>query len=196
MFERTAILLLASGLSSRFETGDKLLAPLSGRTVLDHAADALSGASPAARIAVVGVGQDARRAALEARGFDIVINPEPARGQGHSLALGAARVRDMTQAETLLILLADMPNVSDSHLTNLAAAHANGAQAVMTRTGDVLCPPALFARASFDALACLNGDQGARSVFFSCDQRTTVETTPDEVMDIDCIADLRRMETQ
>ena len=66
MFDRTAILLLASGLSSRFGAGDKLMADLHGRPVLAHAASVLADRSVARRVAVVGTGQTARKACLEA----------------------------------------------------------------------------------------------------------------------------------
>ena len=123
MFDRTAILLLASGLSSRFGAGDKLMANLNGRPILARAAGALANRPVAKRVAVVGKDQTARKACLEALGFEIVLNPAPEDGQGRTLAIGSQYVRDATEADSVLILLGDMPFVTDTHLAGIPARH-------------------------------------------------------------------------
>tara|TARA_R110001592_G_scaffold231858_1_gene489077 strand:+ start:281 stop:880 length:600 start_codon:yes stop_codon:yes gene_type:complete len=194
LFDRTAILLLASGLSSRFGAGDKLMADLDGRPVLAHAASALANRSVTKRVAVVGTNQTARRAYLEGSGFEIVPNPAPEDGQGRSLAIGSQYVRDATDADSVLILLGDMPFVTDTHLEGLADALSQGAGAVMSETGGRLSPPALFRRDHFDQLAAVTGDRGARRIFERIPARQVVAAAPDLLMDIDCGLDLQRAE--
>ena len=194
MFDRTAILLLASGLSSRFGTGDKLMADLDGRPLLAHAAGALANRSVAKRVAVVGTNQTARRAYLEASGFEIVLNPAPEDGQGRTLAIGSHYVRGANAADSVLILLGDMPFVTDTHLEGLAEALSQGAGAVMSETGGRLSPPALFRRDHFDQLAAVTGDRGARRIFERIPARQVVAAAPDLLMDIDCGLDLQRAE--
>ncbi|WP_340692895.1 nucleotidyltransferase family protein [Hyphomonas sp.] len=194
MFDRTAILLLASGLSSRFGAGDKLMADLDGRPVLARAAGALANRSVAKRVAVVGTDQSARRTCLEALGFEIVLNPAPEDGQGNSLAIGSQYVRDATDADNALILLGDMPFVTDTHLEGLAEALSQGASAVMSETGGRLSPPALFRRDHFDKLVAVTGDRGARQIFENIPMRRVVAAAPDLLMDIDCGLDLQRAE--
>ena len=194
MFDRTAILLLASGLSSRFDAGDKLMADLHGRPVLAHAASVLADRSVAKRVAVVAPDQTARSACLEAMGFEIVSNPVPEDGQGRTLAIGARYVRDATDADSMLILLSDMPFVTDTHLAGLADALSHGAGAAISETGGMLSPPALFRRDHFDQLAAVTGDRGARQIFAGIPARQVVATAPDVLMDIDCGLDLQRAE--
>ncbi|WP_373006298.1 NTP transferase domain-containing protein [Hyphomonas sp.] len=194
MFDRTAILLLASGLSSRFGTGDKLMADLDGRPVLARAAGALANRPVAKRVAVVGTDQGARAACLEALGFEIVLNPAPEDGQGRTLAIGSRYVRDATEADSVLILLGDMPFVTDTHLEGLAQALSQGASAAMSETGGRLSPPAVFRCDHFDQLAAVTGDRGARRIFETIPARQVVAAAPDLLMDIDCGLDLQRAE--
>jgi CTP:molybdopterin cytidylyltransferase MocA len=194
VFDRTAILLLASGLSSRFGAGDKLMANLNGRPILARAAGALANRPVAKRVAVVGKDQTARKACLEALGFEIVLNPAPEDGQGRTLAIGSQYVRDATEADSVLILLGDMPFVTDTHLEGMAQALSQGASAVMSETGGRLSPPALFRRDHFGQLAAVTGDRGARQIFAGIPARHIVATAPDLLMDIDDGLDLQRAE--
>jgi CTP:molybdopterin cytidylyltransferase MocA len=194
MFDRTSILLLASGLSSRFSEGDKLMADLHGRPVLSHATNILLAEPNIRRFAVAGANQEARKACLEARGYAIVTNPIPEDGQGRSLAIGMAHIRNTTDSDKVLILLGDMPFVTDAHVTSLAATLALGASAVMSEVNGVLSPPAMFRRTAFDCLASLVGDRGARSVFDRLPGTRGVAADAAVLVDIDDRFDLKRAE--
>jgi len=194
VFDRTAVLLLASGLSSRFGTGDKLMADLDGLPVLARAAGALANHPVTRRVAVVGTDQTARRACLETLSFEIVFNSAPEDGQGRTLAIGIEHVRDTTEADSVLILLGDMPFVTDTHLEGLADALSQGAGAVMSETGGRLSPPALFRRDHFNQLAAVTGDRGARQIFAGIPARQAVAAAPDLLMDIDSGLDLQSAE--
>ncbi|MEL7488205.1 MAG: NTP transferase domain-containing protein [Pseudomonadota bacterium] len=186
---KTAIVLLASGLSSRFEKGDKLMAPLADAPVLARAA--ALGAHAARRFAVVGVDQTDRRDLLTAAGWTLVDNPDPAAGMGAALALGAAAVA-ATHAGGLLVALADMPLITDRHLAALTARAEDGAAAVFSKGGDAFGPPAFFARSTFDALSRLEGDQGARGLRDRLGATATVAVQPDDMIDVDSVDDLAR----
>lgn len=190
IFGDIALVLLASGLSERFEGGDKLMAMLAGRPVLAHAARALSGHKVNARVAIVGTGQTERRALLEAMGWSIAENAAPELGQGSALAVSMQFARDRTKAGAALILLGDMPNVPALHLAQLAAALGPEVAAIMSEAGGVLCPPALFRRSSFDALCSLEGDRGARDVFKRLGGTKTIACAAEFLLDIDTAADL------
>lgn len=194
MFDRMSILLLASGLSSRFCEGDKLMADLHGRPVLSYAADLLSSEPDIRRFAVTGADQELRKACLETHGYVIVTNPVPEDGQGRSLAIGIAHIRDTTDSDEVLILLGDMPFVTHAHLISLAETLAQGVSAVMSDANGVLSPPAMFRRTAFDRLASLVGDQGARSVFHQLPGTVGVAADAAMLADIDDRFDLKRAE--
>lgn len=157
---RLGAVLLAAGLSRRFGGENKLLADFSGRPLICCALDALLGLEAARRVAVV---SDERVAALcRARGVETILNPDPVRGQGHSIALGARALGDM---DALLLLAADMPRVSAASLRGLADAFGkSGASAACLRDDTHWGNPAIFAAPCFPALCALDGDRGAKAI--------------------------------
>lgn len=186
----TALVLLAAGASRRFE-GDKLMAPLSGRPLLAHVAGALRGARLGARIAVVPPDRPERAALLAAEGWQVLICPQAAEGQGASLAAAIAAVAELPQISAALVILGDMPGVSDAHLMALRGALSAEKSAVMSESASgQLLPPAIFAREVFDALMALGGDQGARRLFPGLARRAVVRLAAGAAQDIDTRADL------
>ena len=194
-FEETAILLLAAGQSRRFGNGDKLLAPLNGKRVIDHSARALADEPVAARVAVVGPDHADRRAILEAAGWQVLENPEAQSGQASSIRSGLQSIARMDRVKHVIILLADMPYVPDAHLHSLRVTMEDGAPAALSIANGVLCPPSIFAREAFAALLALEGDAGAKSVFKSLSGTRTVELYARDAADIDTVEDLAMVST-
>ncbi|MGB3625931.1 MAG: NTP transferase domain-containing protein, partial [Henriciella sp.] len=186
----TAVILLAAGQSARFEDGDKLMAELHGKPLLAHAARSLATAHPAVRLAVTAPETPERAAELTRLGWQIVENPEAGSGQASSLKAGIAAARAISGVTSVMVLLADMPDVPNDHLTQLASAFAAGHTAVMSEADGILSPPAIFSETCFDALCALSGDRGAKSVFESLDKTTTVKLRPILARDVDTLADL------
>lgn len=164
MPEPVAAVVLAAGLSTRFG-GDKLLYPYAGKPLAAHIADTLAGMPLTWRIAIVPPAPSRREALFRERGFELVGNPDPQQGMGASLALGARHARELGAA-TLLVCLADMPNITAAHLTALLAA-ADDSDAVATGFDGSRGPPAVFARRLFPNLAALSGDHGAKHLLAS-----------------------------
>ena len=119
MFDRMAILLLASGLSTRFGPDDKLLASLGGKPVISYAANALASHPVGWRVAVVGAKQAERRRIVEARGFHVALNLAPDEGQGRSLAIGLKHVTGDQGARKLFTKL-DQTRTVKTNARNLA----------------------------------------------------------------------------
>lgn len=192
-FASTALILLAAGQSKRFVDGDKLMAPLDGDPVLTKSASLLASQDVAARIAVVGSGDEARADLLKTAGWQVVYNPAAENGQATSLAAGI-RAAKADGADATLVLLGDMPKVSEHHLHALQSEYRLGRTAVMSSAGNILCPPAIFHQSVFDSLTTLDGDQGAKTIFKSLDGTATVAIPDSEAIDIDTRADLTQAE--
>ncbi|MCH2456549.1 MAG: NTP transferase domain-containing protein [Henriciella sp.] len=190
-FAEIAIILLAAGQSKRFERGDKLLAELEGKPVVEHVAGLLKDQNVAARVAVTGTGDKARTAALNQQGWDVVENSDAAEGQATSLSAGI-RAAKLSGAKAALILLGDMPYIGEDHLRALQKEVREGRRAVMSQSGDILCPPAIFHKTAFDDLMALSGDAGAKSLFAKLPNTALVDLSPDNALDIDTLADLER----
>lgn len=189
-FARTALVMLAAGASVRFGGSDKLLADLEGLPLLAHSAAILRGKLTAARIAVIGTGQHERRRILESAGWRVIENEMAQAGQATSLHTGIEAAAAVANADSAMILLADMPRISDRHIESLQDVMSSGAPAVMSGAGDILCPPALISREAFPALLSTSGDRGARHVLAALPGMKTVPLPADQAIDIDTPEDL------
>lgn len=140
--DRTAVLLLAAGFSDRFGEGDKLLAPLSGKPLVSHAA-ALAAALPFADcLAVVPEESGPLAHLLAGHGLRLVRNPNAAAGRESSLRLGLHAALEENPA-AVLILLGDMPFVTPEHIERLHAEAGEGRGAI-SFDGRARMPPALI----------------------------------------------------
>jgi molybdenum cofactor cytidylyltransferase len=150
-----------------------------------HIADTLAGMGLGHLIAVCPRGNTARARLFAERGFDIVWSDDPARGLGHSVALGAARAQAL-DATAVLVCLADMPNVTREHIEELLAAENSG-DTLVTEVDGIRTPPALFPRSVLPHLVALSGEQGARALLA---QARTIRADAALVRDIDTRDDL------
>ena len=106
---RTAVILLASGLSRRYGRKDKMLASLGGKPLAEHAAGVVLGLDALARVAVCPADRREVGERLSGR-FVIALNNAPKSGLGHSIALGA-QVALQFKPDAMLFAMADMPFV-------------------------------------------------------------------------------------
>ncbi len=166
-----AAVILAAGTSSRYraeagvEALTKLIAPLEGKPLVRHVAEAALASRARPVLVVTGHADEAVRAALSGLPVKFVANADFASGIASSVKAGVAALsRDCAGA---LILLADMPRISPALLNSLIDAFAARPEV------DAVAPvyagergnPALVARSLFLAIATLTGDQGARKLF-------------------------------
>lgn len=182
--EDCALVLLAAGRSLRFAGGDKLAEPFLHEPLGLHVVTALAGVPFRTRIAVISdTGVD-----FAARGYRIVRNAHPERGQAGSLALLVAAAQEADVA-AVVVALADMPRVTGSHIYHLL--DAGGPEAIVA-SSDGVEPrmPALFGRDHFAALMDPGGLDVARDLVR---RGRHVVTTPAELVDIDTQDDLRTL---
>lgn len=182
--ERTLLVLLAAGRSTRFGAPDKLLAPLCGKPLHRHAVDALAEIHFLGRVVVT----SGAAMALDADGYDSLVNSAPERGLSSSLALGVGAARRLGAA-AMLVVLADMPFVTPVHVRALFAAADGPGAVVASSDGARAMPPALFAAGRFAEFAHLSGDQGARALLGAA---TLVIAHAHVLADIDTEEDLAR----
>jgi molybdenum cofactor cytidylyltransferase len=185
--ERSAAVLLAAGQSLRFGTSNKLTALLRGKPLAAHIGDILSNMPTQARFAVIGPARDELLTSLlRERGFDLLENPFPERGQDTSVRLGVARALE-SGPEAVLICLADMPNVTENHLRALASA-ADTDRTAISSTGTWRSPPTLIPMA-IGRLILAEATKPVRSMI---DPAVEVVASPWMLADVDTPADLSR----
>ena len=169
-------LILAAGEGRRFG-GAKQLAPLEGRPLLAHAV-AAAVAVPALERVVVALGSRSE-AILEGVDFGraepLVVERWP-EGQAASLAAG---VRELREAEAIVVLLGDQPFVTPAIIGRMLALRGAAAPPPALDDGDEMAlgplalratyggrpgHPVVLERVLFEGVAQLRGDVGAREL--------------------------------
>lgn len=139
---------------------DKLMEPAGGVPLLTRTAR-MACAVGRPVIAVLPPRAPARRAALADLPVALVEAPEPARGMGHSLATG---IRAAGSPEGVMILLADMPDITSADLDALLRAFDGQAIVQAATARGIPGHPVIFPRELLPELASLDGDRGAKPV--------------------------------
>lgn len=163
-------LVLAAGQASRMGAGGhKLLAEFDGVPLVRRSADVVvrGGAGP---VAVV---TGHRRAEIEAAlaGLDAipVHNPDYASGMASSLVSGILSP-PLSGADGVLVMLADMPGVSEGDIGAMIDAFRaeQGRAIIRAVSSGKRGNPVILPRATFAAIAKLEGDTGARAIIETC----------------------------
>ena len=87
--EDAVLILLAAGRSQRFGDADKLAQPFLHKPVAYHVVTALEAIPFLARIAVI----DGTKLDFASRGYDVIVNEDPAAGMSRSVQLGLRAAR-------------------------------------------------------------------------------------------------------
>jgi CTP:molybdopterin cytidylyltransferase MocA len=191
MTQKIYAIVLAAGEASRFGSA-KQLAAVDGKPMAVRAVESAAAACDDHAILVVGHEASAVSAACEGAPGFIVVNNDYGNGMGTSIA--AAMKCLPAGADAVLITLADQPLVTAAHLQALVDAWSGeDHEIIASGFAGTQGPPALFARASFESLAGLSGDEGARKLFQ--DSRFSVTTVICEpaALDVDTTEDLRQI---
>lgn len=154
------ILILAAGASSRMRGGDKLLERVDGMPLLRRQAQAAL--STGCRVLVtLPPDRPERTVALEGLAVERRVVADAAEGMAASLRAGAEAVRG-----PLLVLLADLPEITADDLRTLLAAGRETPSVILRATSAEGQPghPILFPPAVVPELALLTGDTGARAI--------------------------------
>ena len=159
---KVCIVMLAAGRSERFGTA-KLLVEYRGKPLLQHTLSAAQDACPGDVCLVVGHHHDEISEAATGLADTVLFNEAYASGMGSSIACGVRACRE--QADAILLMLADQPLVSSSHLDELVNRWTGKRNEIIaSRFSGISGPPVLFASALFDQLEDLHGDVGARDI--------------------------------
>jgi len=160
-----AAIILAAGRSSRFDAGPQgteLSAPLFGKPLVRHAAEAAL-ASRARPILIV-TGHAAPKVEAALAGLDLILIANPDRtGLSSSLKAGIRALPETVAGA--VILLADMPRISGELIDRLIETFETPVEpplAVTPVRAGSIGNPVLIGRRLFDSVAHLEGDHGAR----------------------------------
>jgi molybdenum cofactor cytidylyltransferase len=168
---------------------NKLVLPVGGVPLVRRAAERMLAAGVAPLIVVTGHEPERVHAALSGLAVTFVVNADFTGPTSGSLHAGLRAVPPT--ADAALILLADMPHVTESMLhAMLQRAATDAAPLVVSRYGDVFAPPLLFRRALFAELLDWHGEGCGKAVVRRHEQAAAVlEWTTAALADVDTPAD-------
>lgn len=179
-----AILLLAAGSSSRMRGGDKLMEKVEGAPLLATMARRALAATPVVLVTLPRADHPRSRAI---RDLDVtrVLVPDAEEGMGASIR---AAIPALTDRETaLMILPADMPDITTNDLRALAGAWQSAPDSIHRATDADGTPghPVIFPARLFPDLEALIGDTGARDLLRPEDVKMTALPGTHATTDLD-----------
>lgn len=180
-----ALAILAAGQGSRFG-GRKLEATINDQMIGTMTAARLGGFDFSARLVVVDPAHIALINQFAALGFTAIANDQTDAGLSRSVSLAAQSAQD-SDADALLICLADMPNITSEHIAAMARAFGDAPQVIASSVQCIAMPPALFPRADFARLAALSGGEGAKPMLAGA---MLIEADTWSMADVDTVEDL------
>jgi molybdenum cofactor cytidylyltransferase len=160
---RTAVVLLASGLSRRYGWRDKMLEDLGGKHLMEHAAGVINSLDALVKVAVCPNDRSEISNRLIDR-FVVALNNKPKAGLGRSIAVGVD-VALKFKPDAVLFCMADMPFIEPWMLTDVVSRlGAEGADIVHCGEASGVRPPTAFRSSCFNQLLSLDGDNGAKRI--------------------------------
>jgi molybdenum cofactor cytidylyltransferase len=180
-------IVLAAGESSRFG-GCKQLAPIDGRTLLQHVLDSVAASRVDDVLVVLGAHADAIAPRIDACS---IVNAGYAAGMSTSIQAGLRALPE--SADAAMIVLGDEPFIAPATLDLLIATYERtGAPIVIPTYDGARGNPVIIGRSLFAEVMELRGDVGCRVLFERHPQ--SIVTVPVEdrgvITDIDTIEDL------
>lgn len=159
---KVAAVVLAAGQSRRMGAQNKLLEQVRGKPMSAWAVEAAAGAAVDAIVVVTG--HEAERVQAALAGYDVSFAHNPDYAAGLSASLRAAARAAPEDADAVVVLLGDMPDVTSAHVDRLIAAFnplEGRAICVPTWRGK-RGNPVLWDRRFLPEMAELKGDVGAK----------------------------------
>jgi len=190
---RIAALVLAAGRSSRMGGSNKMLTPVDGIPLALRATNAALASRAHSVTVVTGFDAENVEALVADPRVGIVRNPDFAQGLGGSLRAGIASLP--ADSDGAVVLLADMPRISASHIDALIDAYASRNGIILPTYCGQRGNPVLWPRRWFTEMQGIQGDKGARELLGRhADDIVTLEMSDDAVLvDVDTPEDLERV---
>lgn len=185
------VIVLAAGASSRFGS-PKQLVRVEGRPLMHTAvARAVEVAGHAVTV-VLGANAAELAPLLRHTPASVLINRDWAEGIASSIRCGVKRLSP--SSDGVLVMLADQPSVTSADLRRLIGTWRRQPEFLVAALYEGAAGvPAIFPRSSFESLAELRGDQGARLLLRRHPDRVIRVPMDSAAIDIDTPEDLLRI---
>lgn len=188
--QKTAILILAAGSSSRMGTIKQIL-PFKNTTLLGWSLKVAKQSKANAVFCVLGANKNAIENKIQADGTTIIINTNYKNGLSTSIVTGIQQIEK--GYDSALIILADQPNITSSYLNELIkVSQENPEKIIASNYNEKVGVPAIFPKICFNDLKMLKGDSGAK-IFILKNISRVIKMPPTNLIDIDTIKDYKNL---
>ncbi|MDQ1194592.1 nucleotidyltransferase family protein [Agrobacterium sp. SORGH_AS 787] len=191
---RVGGILLAAGQSSRIAGGHhKLLAEFDGAPLVRKSAETMLRSGLSSVVVVTGHRSSEIEQVIGDLPLSIVFNEDFLSGMGTSLSCGF-RHESLGSCAGALIMLADMPAITEEHIDRLIAAFRalEGRQLVRGASGDQAGHPVVIPAHLFERMTQLKGDEGAKAILQNAGvEIRLVDLGPAALSDVDTVDAIR-----
>ncbi|MGB0891820.1 MAG: nucleotidyltransferase family protein [Flavobacteriaceae bacterium] len=161
--QKTAVLILAAGSSSRMGNPKQLL-PYKNTTLLGNAIEQAQKSNTNAVFCVLGANAEIIKKSIEKNPIETIYNPNYKDGLSSSIVTGIDYLSDKN-FDAVLILLADQPKITSSFLNQLLkTSEENPSKIIACNYDKNIGVPAIFPKKYFVELLKLKGDKGAKEI--------------------------------
>lgn len=190
----TVCLLLAAGSSSRMGQ-PKMLLPVNGKTLLQHAIDEIKKLDGTKLLVVTGCYHLLLKDILEQQQIAFVENTNWQEGMGASIQTGMNQViQYYPAAASVIILVCDQPYISAGFLRELISAKQQTHKGIVAAAyNNTTGTPVLFDKEYFAALSLLNGQYGAKKLIQQMNDDVATVAFPAGAVDIDTMEDYEKL---
>lgn len=162
---KTGIIILAAGNSSRLGTAKQLL-QYQEKTLLAHIVQQAIASQPAVVIVVVGAEAEAVTATLADQNVTVCYNADWSTGLASSINKGLTQlIAENSSVTNCIFAVSDQPYLSEQNFTQLYTRYSETGKGIVASTyADTIGVPVLFTKTYFKSLLLLQGEQGAKKI--------------------------------
>lgn len=189
--QKTAILILAAGSSSRMGKPKQLL-PFKNTTLLGWSIAQAKKSKANNIFCVLGANAEIIKKDISNYNIETIFNANFKDGLSSSIVAGTDYLATKNY-DSVLIMLADQPNVGSDYLNKLIkTSEENASKIIASNYIDKTGVPAIFTKEYFPDLLNLKGDKGAKD-FLNNHQSKIIKLKPFNLVDIDTIEDYKKL---
>lgn len=191
---KTGIVVLAAGISSRFGSPKQLLS-FNGKSLLKHSVSEAINSNAGCVVVVVGANADLLLPEIDESKVVVIENKEWQEGLASSLRTGLNKFLEITpQADAAIFMVCDQPFVDAVVLNEIIKKHEEtGKPLVASSYGKTIGTPALFHKSLFKELLQLKGDTGAKNIIQQHTEEMDTILFPMGSIDIDRKGDYEKL---
>lgn len=186
-------IIMASGASTRFQEGNKLLYPYKGQSLFQWTLNNVIASHTFAEVVVVSRYEAIKEICEAYKEVIYIHNEEAAQGISSSIKRGTAYMKG--KVDGYMYIQADQIGIRPTTLSQLVQAFRDyDAEVVSPKFGEKMGSPKIISVTQTEQLLMLTGDEGGKTIVQGCKNRIDIFIDDEqELVDIDTMEDLQQI---